>query len=69
MSDFEPISSILNFSSTLNEEYFGYDYELNDSEYYNAEWFLKFFISFVVYLLTFIIGNFKFQISSNKLNI
>ena len=58
MSDFQPLSSGLNFSSTLNAEYSDYDYELNDSEYYNAEWFLKFFISFVVYLLTFIIGNF-----------
>ena len=32
------------------------DYDSNDSEYYNAEWFTKFFISFVVYMLTFIIG-------------
>jgi hypothetical protein len=56
MSKIEPLSSNLNLTSHV--DYFDYEYEINDSEYYNGEWFLKFFISFVIYLLTFIIGKF-----------
>ena len=47
---------MLNNSSSMSADYFGFEYEANDSEYYNGEWFTKFFISFVIYMLTFIIG-------------